>query len=403
MSLTTAPRTPTATTPDRRNDRLAAVATTDPLDPGTFSGYSAALFSALTARGTPLVPIVSKRIRLLDVLDGALYLEGILKGRIRGRDAPLIDPDWAWSPSVLERASARVDARIAGDGGVTHALQIGTHVLIDHPGVAAYCVTDCTVTQALRAGVFAVSRTSHTGTANAVQWQKQVFDACTRIFTTSRWTADSVIGDFDQDPQRVVVVGAGANNVATPERGRTGPDPARSGPPTVLFVGYDWNLKGGPLLAEAWRIVHRRVPEARLVVVGCTPTIDAGGVEVLGRLDPRVPADRALLVDRYAAATCLALVSTFDAFPNVILEAAAAGVPTVAFDEQSRSEVVIDDTTGVLLDRRNPHDLADALCGLLTDPSRARRLGAAARTLVTAWFTWDAVAHRVADEMGLRT
>ncbi len=376
--------------------RLAAVATTDPLDERTFSGYSAALFTHLAERGVPVVPVASRQVRARDLLGGAVHWRGILRGRIRGRRAPLVDPDWYWSARVVERLSARVHERIAAAGGITHALQIGTHVCIDRDDVAAYCVTDCTVVQAVESGEFAISRATPAGVRRAVDWQRRVFASCDTVFTTSDWAAASVVDDFDQPAERVVTIGAGATNVGRPD-----PPGAPTGPPTVLFVGYDWDLKGGPLLLDAWRAVARDVPDARLVIVGCSPRIADAGVEVVGRLDPRRAADRDRLVGIYRSATCLALLSDFDAFPNVILEAGAMGLPVIAFDEQSRREVVHDRDDGVLVASRDVDAVAGALRMLLGDRSTAAAMGRRARERVEAGFTWDAVAARVLATMGV--
>lgn len=376
--------------------RLAAVATTDPLDRRTFSGYSAALFGHLGAGGIPVVPITSRQVRPRDLLRGAVHLRGILRGRIRGRRAPLVDPDWYWSAPVVERLSARVNDRIAADGGITHALQIGTHVCIEGRDVVTSCLTDCTVVQAVEAGEFAISHATPAGIRRAIDWQRRVFASCDTVFTTSRWAAASVIDDFGQSPDRVVTIGAGATNIGVPGTG-----PTAAGPPTALFVGYDWDLKGGPLLLQAWRAVRRDVPDARLVIVGCSPRIGDPGVEVVGRLDPRSADDRDRLVGIYAAATCLALVSDFDAFPNVILEAGAMGLPVLAFDEQSRSEVVRDRQTGLLVASHDVDAVADGLRTLLGDRSTAAAMGRHARARMSTEFTWDAVAARVRETMGI--
>jgi glycosyltransferase involved in cell wall biosynthesis len=381
--------------PTRQGDGvLAAVATTDPFDRRTFSGYSAALFGELQSKGLTVHPVTSKQVRARDVLHGALYLRGILRGQVRGRRAPLLDPDWCWSPEVLDRLSARVNRRLSALGTVRRALQIGTHVLLDQRSVSAYCLTDCTVIQAVEAGEFAISRASQRTVDRAIEWQREVFDSCERVFTTSRWAAASVIADYGQASARVQVVGAGAN-VAT-----IAPPARVLGPPTVLFVGYDWDLKGGPLLLDAWRMVRQVLPTARLVIVGCRPPMTDPGIEVVGRLDPRDAADRRRLVDAYASASCLALLSDFDAFPNVVIEAGAMGVPVLAFDEQSRCEVVQDGSTGLLVRERSAEAVASAMYSLLADLPFARAMGARAREAIRGSLTWDHVADQVLAGMG---
>ena len=84
----------------------------------------------------------------------------------------------------------------------------------------------------------------------------------------------------------------------------------------------------------------------------------------------------------------------FDPFPNAIIEAASVGLPTVAIDNGSRREAVVDGVTGRLA-AASPESVADALSELLEDPERCRLQGQAARDYAEAHFTWDRVVDKV--------
>jgi glycosyltransferase involved in cell wall biosynthesis len=375
--------------------RLAAVATTDPLDRRTFSGYSAGLFGALADRGVPLVPLSSRHIGPIDLARGAVRLSALPRLRSAGRRVPIVNPAWYWSRSSAERCSRLVSRRLAARGGATHVLQVGTHVVVDAPGVRRFCVTDCTVPQAVAAGEFSVSHANGRVLREAVEWQAKVFASSEAVFTLSEWAAASVVEDYRVPPQRVQVVGAGAN--ITGER-RRAVDPAR---PIALFVGTDWALKGGPVLGSVWPRIRAAVPGARLVVVGCSPDLRGDGVEVVGRLEPNIAAERGRLLDLYSRASCLVMTSDFDAYPNVLLEAALMGVPAVGFDEQSRAEVIEDGVTGILVADRSTDALAAAVVRFLSSPADVLAMGEAARQRAVARHTWPVVAARVAEAMGL--
>lgn len=380
---------------NRRQPRrvLAAVATGDPLDPGTFSGYSHHLFRALQAHGWGLVPLASRNLKWYDVFTGAISPRALFpRDQGRERAQSRISPDWYWSRDSYERFSRRIVPELM-TSGATHVLQVGTHIRTDSTGLPSAVVTDCTVIQAIDAGEFAVSRSSAKVIEEAIACQRDTFHSCERVFTLSAWAARSVIHDYGVPVSRVVAVGAGAN---LPRLLPRNIDRER---PTILLVGRDWEQKGGPLLLEAFHRVRRAVPNARLVSVGCGPPFDVPGVEVAGRIDKAVPAELDRLLSLYSSATCLALLSRFDAFPNVVIEAASMGLPTVAIDEGSRPEQILHGQTG-LLAQRDPDDVADALIALLTDPDRANTLGGAAREHIHAMgWTWPQVAERISEEL----
>ena len=377
---------------------LSAVATTDPLGVATFSGLSARLFAEIARQSVEVRTIETGRLRRLDYLSGAVDPRVLLK-RLPGssRILPLgvsrVRPEWYWSESGFTRASQRFDTAVAAMGYSGPMLQVGTQVLSGLPQLTQYCITDCTVVQAVGAGKFSVSRASKAVQAEAINAQQRVLDGCRRVFALSRWAADSIVQDYRIPEDRVIVVGAGANvDVDQPRI-------LDRHSPFVLFVGYDWVGKGGPQLVDAMRRVRRRVPTARLVVVGATPPVAEPWIDVVGQLDKGCAEDEKTLARLYSAASCLALLSDFDAFPNVILEAGYYGVPTVAFDEGSRGEVVGDGVSGLLV-LRDPNAIAEALARLLGDSEESIRMGMAAQELVRQEFTWPIVVDKILQEIG---
>jgi phosphatidylinositol alpha-1,6-mannosyltransferase len=85
-----------------------------------------------------------------------------------------------------------------------------------------------------------------------------------------------------------------------------------------------------------------------------------------------------------------------EGFGIVFLEAAAAGVPSVAGDSGGAAEAVEDGETGRVL--RDPTDVgavAAAIDALLTDPSGARRQGEAARVRAETEFDYAILAGRL--------
>ena len=233
------------------------------------------------------------------------------------------------------------------------------------------------------------------------QREGRAYRRARHVFAFSRATRDSLVEHYGVAPADVTVVGAGVNVDVMPPARRTG-GTARTGAPTVLMVGNDFERKGGPVLLEAFARLRAAHPGARLVLIGTDPQIGTPppGVEVLGRVR-----ERRRVLAAFAQADVFALPAVFDPLPLVVLEAMAFGVPVVTTGTCGIPDVITDGVDGVMVAPGDPAALAEALRDLVEHPERAGRIGAAGRERVTSAFTWDHVVARMApvlDDLAAR-
>ena len=143
----------------------------------------------------------------------------------------------------------------------------------------------------------------------------------------------------------------------------------------ALYLGRLSREKNLVLLLEAWAALHAVRPDARLLLVGDGPLAGAlrgPGVVQAGALHG---AELATVV---ASTDLLAFPSETETFGNAVVEAQAAGLPVVVSTRGAAHEHVLPGVTGEVVDCRWPFALTDALLGLLGDPARRARMGAAA-------------------------
>lgn len=187
-----------------------------------------------------------------------------------------------------------------------------------------------------------------------------------------------------------------------------GAEPARLDlPDGAVVAGYVGSLrerKGVRHLAESWRRVAGDVPGAWLVVAGEGPE-EEHMRRILGDA-PRIRwlGYRSDIPALMAALDVLVLPSLVEGAPNVVLEAMAAGVPSLATAVSGTPELIEDGITGWLVAPGDPDRLAGALAGVLRDLDGLERAGRAARARVEKRHRLDdmvrryeAVLSRVAD------
>jgi phosphatidylinositol alpha-1,6-mannosyltransferase len=182
----------------------------------------------------------------------------------------------------------------------------------------------------------------------------------------------------------------------------------RNGSATIVSVSrLDQRYKGFDVLLRAMPLVRAKVPRAKLQVVGDGPRRGAyerladavgasGYVSFLGALPDRQRDAVLAGADVFAMPSRLPLDGGGEGFGIVYLEAAARGVPAVAGAVAGALDAVEDGETGVLVDPTDHIAVAEALTGLLSDPSRARALGHAAAARARE-HAWPVVAGKVED------
>lgn len=224
-----------------------------------------------------------------------------------------------------------------------------------------------------------------------------------RIVFNSRSVRDRTVELEGLPPERSIVI---PNGVAFPPEGLAMPeDIAEPGRPTFVCVASLREKKGQGHLIEAFARVRRRIPQARLLMVGEGPLERALRDDVSSRgLDGSVffTGFRADVSSVLAGSDVFVLSSLEEGMPNALIEAMAAGLPAVATDVGGVGEIMREGETGYLVPPADPGPLADRMTDLLHDADRRRLMGEAARRRFERMFTLEAMAsayHSLYEEL----
>jgi glycosyltransferase involved in cell wall biosynthesis len=204
--------------------------------------------------------------------------------------------------------------------------------------------------------------------------------------------------DLGVSPDRVALIPGSGVDVE-----RLTPLPVPQGPPAVGFAGRLLEDKGIRALVEAHRLLRRQGTNTPLLIAGTPDPANPAsvtqqeaqswgrevGVTLLGHVKD--------IETLWARASIAVLPSRREGLPKALLEAAAFGRPMIAADVPGCREVVIPDDTGILVPVDDAPALADAIARLASAPELCERYGRAARSLVVARFSADAIGRATVD------
>lgn len=219
--------------------------------------------------------------------------------------------------------------------------------------------------------------------------EEQSLAAATGIFTMSEHVSRSLRKFYGIPTNRVHRVNGGCNSPV-----EISYDLERYGKQNILFIGTDWQIKAGDRLVEAFRVLHRRFPDATLTIVGCRPDVSVPGITVVG------PVSQSEIAGYLARASIYCMVSLREAFGIAYIEAMKSGLPVVASDLGATPDFVINGETGFRVTYDNVEALTDRLARLLTDPALCRRLGEAGRDLAMREYTYEATLEKMCAVIG---
>jgi glycosyltransferase involved in cell wall biosynthesis len=168
--------------------------------------------------------------------------------------------------------------------------------------------------------------------------------------------------------------------------------------PVVGMVANVCPGKGFEYLLEATTLIKRRYPTTKFLFVGGMLQNRRAywdslrrRIEELGLArDVILTGQRDDVPQIMRALTVFVQASESEACPMAVLEASASGLPVVATNVGGTPELVEDGTTGILIEPRNPAEIAKAVLRLLECPETAHQMGQAGTERMRRHFSLDA-------------
>jgi glycosyltransferase involved in cell wall biosynthesis len=374
--------------------RIILLSPHDPNDIGTWSGTAYSVYRALLQSGAS-VEIVR-----------ANWTDGLVRYIVRLLRKAGVQLDCTRSVIYAYLASVEASVRLRfSRGHVIVAITAATYVFALKTARPVIFMSDAT---------FASISCIYSDFANMPQWLREDADKIehdalhrsNRVLFSSDWAKTSAIVDYGVAPAIISVIPLGPNiSDDVIDRFKTTKSADFRGGVRLLFIGADWDRKGGPVVLDIKRLLDSRGIPCEIFIVGNCPKDMpvVNGIHVLGRLDKSDETQLQELCRLYELAHFFVLPTSAEAYGIVFSEAQAFGCPSLTYAVGGTPTAVLDGITGFTLPLGAvAKDFADKICSLVRDPQQYEQMSAKCRARYETeanWSIWARAVINLADQL----
>ena len=232
------------------------------------------------------------------------------------------------------------------------------------------------------------------GHEECLGYEKILLDSTYKIIFSSEWIKQKAIDHYHIDAQKIEIVELGAN-IPTPSNYsiKMNMDICQ-----LVFIGVDWERKGGAKLLETYEILKNAGFPCTLTIIGSNPVDinDIKDLTVYPSLDKSNPSELEKLCKILSESHFLVLPTNFDAFGIVFCEASAYALPSITADVGGVSQAVKEGKNGYLL----PADAtakayAEKIQSVFNDREGYLKLRQSSRNEFEERLNWDVWGEKV--------
>lgn len=212
------------------------------------------------------------------------------------------------------------------------------------------------------------------------------------VLHPSEWAAQATIEQYHADPQKVLVVPFGANFDAAPPievvQKRKKSDRCK-----LLFVGVDWERKGGEIAFETLLRLEEMGIQADLIVCGCVPPrgFSHERLTIIPYLNKNDESQRREFEQLFETADFFFLPTRSECYGMVFCEASAYGLPIITTNTGGVSGAVREGENGFMLPpEAGGTEYAALIAKIYQDDLRYAELVRSSRAAFDARLNWDA-------------
>lgn len=168
---------------------------------------------------------------------------------------------------------------------------------------------------------------------------------------SSKWASDSVVTDYNGNPNRNFTLEFGAN---LDDKDIKQSKPYKKGDTlNILFSGVDWERKGGDIAVKTVQLLIQKGIQAKLFIVGISQLPDRykniSFIKNIGFLNKNIPSQYQQYIEIISNAHLFLLPTKAECSAIVLCEASAFGLPIFTYNTGGLGSYVIDGINGYKL------------------------------------------------------
>ena len=225
--------------------------------------------------------------------------------------------------------------------------------------------------------------------------EKAALDNVDIAVFSSKWAADAAVRLHGANPEKVRVVTYGANIDAdyTLKEIEEKAKAKDMGVCSLLFLGVEWERKGGGKAVEITRLLNESGIPAKLSIIGVNPGEEISNldyVEAYGFVSKSTAEGKQLLNDVIANSHFLLLPTRADCTPIVYSEFNAHGIPVITTTEGGIPSIVTNGVNGFMFDKDDKSEIyAQCILDLMMNKSEYTALSKSAFNEYESRLNWN--------------
>jgi glycosyltransferase involved in cell wall biosynthesis len=237
-----------------------------------------------------------------------------------------------------------------------------------------------------------------------MELDKKAFQRASHSMLASEWNRSSAINDYGIEPGKISVHPCGANLDNIPSADSISPTASKT--LRLLFLGVEWERKGGEIVLDSFRILQKHGLKVQLNIIGCVPPHDLSNdsnIKVIPFLDKNKDEDLRELDKIFRETDLLFLPTRAECAGVVFSEASAFAIPSITTDTGGVSTYVLNGVNGFALPFTAQADqYAQKIIEIYTDEMQLQELRKSSRTYYDeklSWDNWGLAFKRIAERL----